>query len=75
MMVPNFEPFKLTQTGPQEVVLEYPCQSFGFLFGEYKEVDDIGSEQVQEELKKEEEQKIEAEITKGVAAITCNAQE
>ena len=48
--VDNFEPYKATQISPNELVIEYPCAGYDFLFGEFLVEEDSNENQVQEEL-------------------------
>ena len=71
--IDNFEPYKMTQVGNQELVYEYPCAGYDTLFGEQAEVEE-GSPNVQEELEDEEGKELETMSDKG-RVLSRNPQE
>ena len=73
--VDDFKPFKVTQTGPSELVLESPCASYDFIFEEYEEDKDneaYGS--VQEELRDNKAKELDGK-RKGPVIISRNKAE
>lgn len=67
------------QIGPSKLVIEYPCASYDFLFGDYLQDtfdnQNINMEQVQEEFNKPEQREAKVTLNAGVAAITQNVAE
>ena len=77
-MINDFEPYKLTQVSPTELVYEEPCAPYEFLFGDFDEMEMAAGDNdndVQEELEDEEKGKMETEYGLGNLVVSQNKAE